>query len=807
MDLFDYDNRGIDEMAELQIKEKDGKIFCPLTNRWNIATPEEKVRQKWVVILVNEYGYSLDQMAQELKVSNSKRGQGKAKADIVVWASKEDKVNSKAAFIVVECKAETVKIHPEDYYQGFNYAAWAHADFFITSNQKETKYFNVDPNYLPQKLQEVVNIPNATEANNKKKVEELKNKTKIFTREEFTRTLKACHNIIRNNDKLSPEAAFDEISKLLFMKIRYERKNKGIKVFTREQYENESKKHEEDVRPGLKGTPQYNLSYMQFLFATTKEYFKEDRLFDDNDQINIREDSFKQILEKLETYNLSDTQDDVKGIAFEQFLGTTFRGELGQFFTPRTIVDFMTEILDPQEGEVICDPTCGSGGFLIKAFEYIREKIETDIRQQKAKFRNELEGKDYEDKSEKEQIKINHKIEEMQNALNTELDTSVKDSRMYKLSHNCIFGTDANPRMARTSKMNMIMHGDGHGGVHHHDGLLNVNGIFEDRFDVILTNPPFGQNVDKKLKITESDKFTDEAMIKKYRQKFGSAYDEAMKQVDDNIGEPLIKLYDNGAVSTLTEVLFMERCLRLLKKGGRMGIVLPEGVLNNKQLQVVREYFEGRAKLLLICSIPQDVFIAAGATVKPSLVFMKKFTEEEEKQYAKCQQAAFAEANKNHKQEIDNLSVRKSELIADKETLGAKLKLMQKDLKNAQKTNGLVEKYSVIVADTKKDIEVNKSEQKALEIAVKQLKNLIDNEAKVLTKRKFDYDVPIAKIDDAGITSTGAESENNQLPELVKEYCKYRIDNSLWSDANYCISYKDVGTIRVINGVEETFNG
>ena len=87
---------------------------------------------------------------------------------------------------------------------------------------------------------------------------------------------------------------------------------------------------------------------------------------------------------------------------------------------------------------------------------------------------------------------------------------------MYQLSRNCIYGTDANPRMARTSKMNMIMHGDGHGGVHHHDGLLNVNGIFEERFDVILTNPPFGQNVDRGQLISEADKFTDEEMKKKY---------------------------------------------------------------------------------------------------------------------------------------------------------------------------------------------------------------------------------------------------------------------------------------------------
>ena len=620
-------------MPKIEYQEKDGKIFCPLVNKWLIAKPEEKVRQRYICVLVNEYGYALEQMAQELKVTNSKRGQGKARADIVIWKSKQDKDKKKTAFIVVECKAENVKIRAEDYYQGFNYAAWSHAEFFVTTNEKETKFFNVDPNYLPQKLEEVVAIPTAKDVDDAKKIEQIKNQTKTFTREEFTKTLQSCHNIIRNNDKLSPEAAFDEISKLLFMKIRYERQQRGMKVFTRAQYEEEEKNYEENIRPGLKGTAIYSQSYMQRLFSTTKEEFSQDHLFEDNDEIKIRDNSFVQILEKLENFNLSDTQDDVKGIAFEQFLGTTFRGELGQFFTPRTIVDFMTEILDPQEGEVVCDPTCGSGGFLIKAFEYVREKIESDIREQKEKLRKELEGKDFDNLSEKEQLDINARIDEMQAALNTELDASIEGSRIQQLSRNCIYGTDANPRMARTSKMNMIMHGDGHGGVHHHDGLLNVNGIFEERFDVILTNPPFGQNVDRNQIIADTDRFTDEDMKKKYRKQYGNAYDEALKQVDDHIGESLLSIYDLGKTSTLTEVLFMERCLRLLKKGGRMGMVLPEGVLNNKQLASVREYFEGKAKMLLICSIPQDVFIAAGATVKPSLVFMRRFTDAEEREY------------------------------------------------------------------------------------------------------------------------------------------------------------------------------
>lgn len=573
------------------------------------------------------------------------------------------------------------------------------------------------------------------------------------------------------------------------MKIRFERDNKGMKVFTKQEYLDAAQNHEKNVRPGLKGTDLYALSYMQFLFRTTKEFFKDDRLFDDKDEINIRENSFIQILEKLETFNLSDTQDDVKGIAFEEFLGTTFRGELGQFFTPRTIVDFMTEILDPQEGEVICDPTCGSGGFLIKAFEYVREKIEADIRSKKDSLRLSIEGNDYDALPEDKQVKISHSIDKMQAALNTELDTGIEGSRMYQLSRNCIYGTDANPRMARTSKMNMIMHGDGHGGVHHHDGLLNVNGIFEERFDVILTNPPFGQNVDRGQLISEADKFTDEEMKKKYKKKYGAAYDEALKQVDDNIGESLLSLYDLGNTSTLTEVLFMERCLRLLKKGGRMGMVLPEGVLNNKNLQAVREYFEGKAKIILICSIPQDVFIAAGATVKPSLVFMRRFTNDEESEYANCKSEALAEVTALHQAEIDKLEATIAKADALTESLKDDLKKAKTKLKQAKKDKKNTTSVETEITTIKKEQADNRLNKKTAEKELKELYKQIDEETKPVVKKKFDYDIPIAKIDDAGITTTGAASEGNQLPQLVDEYSAYRIQNNLWPVLNNEIIY------------------
>lgn len=760
-------------MNKIQIPEKDGKIFCPLKNNWLVSTPEEKVRQNYIAKLISEYGYSPEQMEQELKVTNSQRGQGAARADIVIWKSKEDRNARKSAFIVVECKAENVRIHQEDYYQGFNYASWAGASFFVTTNEKETKYFNVNKDFIPKDLIEVVALPTAQEALSEKKIKELLDRTKTFTRDEFTKTLRACHNIIRNNDKLSPEAAFDEISKILFMKIKYEREQKGTKVFTKDQFVVDNENHEKVYRPVLKkaGT---DMPYMQWMFEQTKLEFKDDRIFEEVETIKIRQNSFEQILEKLETYNLSDTQDDVKGIAFEQFLGTTFRGELGQFFTPRTIVDFMTHILDPMEGETICDPTCGSGGFLIKAFEYVREKIEHDIKDTKERLRQFLEGENYASQTEKQQLAINDKIEKMQALLNEELNTQQENSRMYCLSRNCIYGTDANPRMARTSKMNMIMHGDGHGGVYHHDGLLNVNGIFEERFDVILTNPPFGTRIDKSQKISEADKFTDTAMIEKYRKKYGTAYDEALKQVNDNIDKSLLDLFDVGSMSGLTEVLFMERCLRLLKKGGRMGMVLPEGVLNISNLQKVREYFEGKAKIILICSIPQDVFIAAGATVKPSLVFFKRFTEEEERRYTQVTEKARAEIRANYYDEIVSLK--------------GELKLL------SDKSKDIFDVKAVRISKTK-DIKKRLGD----------IEKAIIDKAKPLIKEYFDYEIPIAMVEDAGITTTGAKSAGNQLPMLQKEYQEYRTHHKLWDEKGCSYSYtvKEDGKLyRISNGEE-----
>ena len=744
----------------MEIKTESNQIYSPIRDKWLVLKPEEEVRQRYVCRLVDSYGYGIKQMGEEVKVTNSQRGQGAARADIVVWRNEEDKRKGKNALIVVECKAENVTIRQADYFQGYNYAAWAGAKFFVTTNLKETRIFKVVEDAMPKKLEEIADIPSADMVNDDKKIKAMLLQTKAFTRDEFSRLLFKCHNIIRNNDKLSPEAAFDEISKILFIKIRYERTNSGTQIFSKEEFLKQKKMYD---AVKSKESP----DYYQFLFNKTKEDFAKDHLFDENETIKIRENSFEQIVKELQVYNLSTTSDDVKGIAFEQFLGRTFRGELGQFFTPRTIVDFMVSVLDPQEGEYVCDPCCGSGGFLIRAFEYVREHIENEVEVRKEDVKKSLFTDDYSKLPKKEQEKIDQKVIDAFSKMNYELDINNPMGRLRSLSFDCIYGTDANPRMARTAKMNMIMHGDGHGGVHHHDGLLNVNGIWEGRFDVILTNPPFGARIDKELKITEADRFTDIEKIKAYEKRYGKEnYDNALKQVNDHIDQPILDLFQIGKFSGLTEVLFIESCLNLLKPGGRMGIVLPEGVLNNTNLQKVRDFVESKAKILLIVSIPQDVFMAAGATVKPSLLFFKKFTENEAEEY-----------NRIYIQASHEVEVKYDEEMTD---INAKLAKRGKEA-------------------------LTKDEKKSLRSRKKELTVLIENEIKALVKERFDYVIPIAEVQKAGISTTGAKIEN-ELEPLEKEFTEYRKENKLWEKHVRATKYNvsDDGTMlrtRFIDGV------
>ena len=277
---------------------------------------------------------------------------------------------------------------------------------------------------------------------------------------------------------------------------------------------------------------------LEDLFQKTKDHYRADRIFAEDERLNLKPATGLEIVRLLERYNLSDTSEDIKGIAFERFLGKTFRGEIGQFFTPRPIVEFMVHMVAPQEGEVICDPASGSGGFLIRFFEIVREQILADVDRQYQEYRQKIEG----NRRMSQEMKA-ESLRDKYEVLQETLKEDIRGSRLWNLANRCIYGTDANDRMARTSKMNMIMHGDGHGGVHHHDGFLNVNGIFEGRFDIILTNPPFGSSVEPSDTVIEEQVTLPDELERRYADIYGDPYRNALARVRAAKGKPIASLF------------------------------------------------------------------------------------------------------------------------------------------------------------------------------------------------------------------------------------------------------------------------
>ena len=706
-------------------RDAKNRIYSPIRKIWLIETPEEQVRQEYLCTLVNEYGYTLDQMDEERSVVG--RGSSNARADFLLWRSASDKRDKKHPLIVVECKARHVPINQAVYEQGAHYAQYTHARFFIAHNAGETRFFEVDHTRLNPNWREIENIPLAGATD--RQIEDQLKKLKVFREDEFADLLRKCHDIIRNQQHLDPAAAFDEIAKLLFVKVGYERR----------QRENRGRRNIFSAQVMKERKDEFGGDPLDDLFKTVKDQYRADGLFKPDEKINLTFETAQQIVAELQLYNLSDTGEDVKGIAFERFLGRTFRGEIGQFFTPRPIVEFLIRLADPQEGEVICDPASGSGGFLIRFFQLVREKILARLDAEYEAFKAETEART--DLSDSARAAL---LRDKYNALQATRDKHDDQSPLWHLANRCIYGTDANDRMARTSKMNMILHGDGHGGVHHHNGFLNVNGIFEGRFDLILTNPPFGANVEGTHKIRDEDIAVNPEAARRYTELFGTVYTEAQARLKAAVNQSLATLFqlpkievrsggrDDKIGKVKTEILFIERCLSLLKPGGRLGIVLPEGIFNNPSLAYVREFCEDRAFLRAVVSLPQETFASSGASVKASLLFVQKFTDDEQAGYDTEKADAMGKIRALHDDEIRDTRERFGALID--------------------------------AAKAARDTAARKTHEAALKAWMKRMEEQIQAEARQRLKEQWDYPVFLYEAEKVGITATGEADANELYP-------------------------------------------
>jgi type I restriction enzyme M protein len=764
------------------------------------AKPEEVVRQSFIRHLIDHYGYSLVQMDQERRTMH---GHKSPRADVVIWETPEVKAKGQKPVLVIECKAESVDINLNDYYQGESYTRAVGCEFFIAHNTRFTAIFKLVP-AVPGDFVQINEIPKAADWGDAKRIEEIKSKLRVFNRREFQDLLFKCHSILRDVHKMEPGRAFDTISKILFVKMYVE-------------------------RSGLHGT--FSVDYLDRrgairlptdplvhdgLFDQTKNYYKADELFIANDRLEISEDTFRRIVKELERFDLSKTGDDIKGLAFERFLGNTFRGELGQFFTPRPLVDFMVNLLDPREGESICDPAAGSGGFLIRAFEHVRDQIGAAVQAEKDKARAEIEAKGLNPDEEEQEIdeafaRFNNEL------LPSDENNQPVETRVGRLAWQCIFGCDAEPRAARTAKMNMIMHGDGHGGIHYHDGLVDVNGIFPGRFDVVMTNPPFGSNVGSDQKVGGSDEtrvHNDSAYRDRCEQRYGAAWRESQERMiaAATAKTNILDLFEigRGKANRATEIVFVERCLKLLKPGGRLGIVLPDGNLNNPSLTWLRRWCEGKAKILVIVSLPAETFRSADATVKASLVFLQRFTDEDQTSWDAAWAAAKAEHDAAFDAERDALCTAYgarivsgddkdvARIIADMAAIGLtrvpaawysadppaypkgisatrlRKPAWQDDAADRRRAAALREAYNAAFTEPATAAGALTRE---LQAALRALDERHNAALWATVRETFDYPIFVAAPKAVGITSTGETGENvpNDLPALLDAYRRFRV--------------------------------
>jgi type I restriction enzyme M protein len=348
----------------------------------------------------------------------------------------------------------------------------------------------------------------------------------------FKTVLKSCHTEIRNNEGYDPTIAFDEMAKVLFCKL-YEEKHSQSLRFNLAVFD--------DTLNRL------GINVIQQIFDETKKDPRYAGLFQPDEKINLQDRTIRKIIALFQDYDLSLTAFDVKGEAFEYFLGDTFTGGLGEYFTPRNVVEFIVEAINPKIGERIIDMFCGTGGFLIYAFEVVSEKIRLQ-----------------------------------------DFSAEEKDRWKLELSSRSLFGTDWKERTAQACKMNMMVHGDGSAGIYKHHGLTDVAGIIEEsNFDVCLTNPPFGS-------------FENDSQILNSFE------------------------LGNGRNSQSRLILGIERALKLVKRGGRIGIVVIDGILNNSSQDYVRNHIKAHAHISGVISLTSDTFEGYGSRAKTSILILEK---------------------------------------------------------------------------------------------------------------------------------------------------------------------------------------
>ena len=692
----------------------------------NFINPEEKVQAEAFVLLFIQSNYKPQRIEMFVPL---RMGVETKEADIVVYNDDE----CTEPHILVECKKADISDleFEQAIKQAYSYAYAMPNDVkyvWVTSSDKN-QYFEVDKSKsskttLPDVPQfGVKKLANYKFVYDPKSIKQGAGKQSFFDLQTIeqaalTNRFKRAHDALWGGGQLNPSEAFDELDKLIFCKIWDEKKDRkegqpyDFQIITVDASEikNFEKLGEDELKKSIQEEENKRL------FNRIKELYEEGRKKDPEvfrDNIRLTPEKVRTVVEYLQDINIGETDLDAKGRAFETFMNSFFRGNFGQYFTPREIVKFIVDVLPINHKSVVLDTSCGSGGFLLYALNKVRQQADewypnykTNIKQYPKHF--------------------NH---------------------WHDFAEKNLYGIEINEQISRAAKMNMIIHDDGHTNVITSDGLLSPEeiqkntenkGFKYNHFDFIITNPPFGSIVRQ----------TEKAYLKEY--KLGKKEEDwlAVKSAPETVRE-----------NQSTEVLFIEQCYNFLKAGGYLAIVIPDGILTNSSLQYVRDHIEEIFRIVAVISMPQTAFAANGAGVKSSVLFLKKYTEDETQQIRDLKQNSKHSllSSYQYKEKVKQLESEKKQAI----------NALEKQYKEKHPSLDKKE-LAPLMVEEKKEIQEEFSEK------VNNLKEELQDAFLTEQQRKLkDYPIFMAIAEEIGYDATGKKTTVNELDFIGVELKKF----------------------------------
>lgn len=557
----------------------EGKIVDFIDGQLRADSETEQVRQDFERTLIEEYRYERADIGVDLrlKVQDGARLAQK-KASIVVFRSDAEERDQDSVQVIIQIlKPGTL---PSDSKTGVAelermMIACAKARFGCWTNGTEKVFFQKKSQKFDTEIFPVNDFPRKGE-NDSAIFTTDRSRLRVATGNNLLAAFKRCHDFIHANQGGSKEQIFWEFLKILFAKIEDEQDEGRPRFAIRNADERNSRAGQQEVKDRI-----------EVLFRNVKARKEYKGLFDDAvEGIRFNPDVVAYIVAQLEKYDFLRSSVDVKGMAYETIVGPTLEGVKGEFFTPRNVVKMTVKMLDPAPSDRILDPACGTGGFIVVAFNYVSEKI------------RQTERKSWK----------NHKT-----------PTSAEEKRLFDKIHEAgksIFGLDFNANLVKTAQMNMVMNNDGRGGLFCVNSLLRPSAwpkavqqsIELGTMDVVMANPPFGT----KIKVEGQDILDQYDLAHIWRKEHGRWVMEGALR---NAMAP--------------EILFIERCVQLLKPGsGKLGIVLPDGVLGNPDNEYIRYWIMASCQVLASVDLPVETFLPRTGTQTSVLILRRKSEQE-----------------------------------------------------------------------------------------------------------------------------------------------------------------------------------